>query len=112
MVQASGSKTGLACLNIIKEAECDDQFMVQRLALAENDFKAAMEVLYMRAQYFHYITDHGIEEARQMAFLVEQGNDVVHSNSYRTARESPSPKLETETAKQLAKARLERANRN
>lgn len=42
----------------------------------------------MRAQYFRDITKHGIEEALQMAFLVEQGNDAVHSESYRTVREA------------------------
>lgn len=63
----------------------------------------------MRAQYFRDITENGIEEARHMAFLVEQGNDAVHSPTYRTAREALTGKLEVEAAKQLAKARLERA---
>ena len=65
----------------------------------------------MRAQYFRDITEHGVEEARQMAYLVEQGHDAVHSESYRTAREALTGKLEVEAAKQLAKARLEKAKK-
>lgn len=45
-----------------------------------------------------------------MEYLVEQGHDVVHSESYQTTREALSGKLETEAANQLAKERLERAN--
>lgn len=103
-------ETGLAALLLCKEGTDDLESITRRLALAEKALKAALEILLMRAQYFRDITDHGIDEARQMAFLVEQGHDAVHSESYRTARESLSTKLEYEAAKQLAKNRLEKAN--
>ena len=44
-----------------------------------------------------------------MSFIVDQGHDSVFSESYRTAREALTTKLETEAAKVLSKARLERA---
>lgn len=88
----------------MKELECS-------LSLVETSFKVALEVLYTRAQYFHDIMDHGVEEARQMAFLVEQGHDAVHSTSYQTARVDLTGKLETEAANQLAKMRLRKASK-
>lgn len=60
----------------------------------------------MRAQYFRDNTDHGIEEAFQMAFLVEQENDSVHSEPYLTARNALKSKLELEAAMNLSKSRL------
>ena len=63
----------------------------------------------MRAQYFRDFTEQGVETARQMSFRVEQGYDAVFSESYRAAREALTSKLDIEAAKQLAKARLERA---
>lgn len=63
----------------------------------------------MHAQYFHYIIEHGIEEARQMAYVVEQGHDPVHSEPYRTSANSLTSRIELEAAKQLAKTRLDRA---
>ena len=44
-----------------------------------------------------------------MSFLVEQGYDAVFSESHRSAREALTTKIEIETAKQIAKARVERA---
>ena len=43
--------------------------------------------------------DHGVEEARQMKFLVEQGQDAVHSSSYRAANETLTEKFEVKTEK-------------
>ena len=63
----------------------------------------------MRAQYFREITEQGVEAARQMSFLVKQRHVAVFSESYRTPREALTTKLETEAAKMLAKAHLERA---
>lgn len=37
----------------------------------------------MRAKYFPDITAHGVEEARQMYYLQEQGPDAVNSKSPR-----------------------------
>lgn len=103
-------ETGLAALSLCEEGEEDAKVLTRRLALAEKAPKASLEVLLMRAQYFCDITEHGIEEALQMGFLVEQGHDAVHSSSYRTARDALTTKLEYEAAKQLAKNRLEKAN--
>ena len=63
----------------------------------------------MRAQYFRDITEQGVETARQMSFLVEQGHDAVFAESHRSAREAITTKIEIEMAKQIAKARVERA---
>lgn len=101
-------EAGLASLSLAKENEGELQELGRRLVLSEMALKAALEVLSMRAQYFRDVTEHGVDEARQTAFLVEQGNDAVHSESYRSAREVLTARLETETAKQLAKSRLER----
>ena len=57
----------------------------------------------MRAQYFCDIVEHGITEARQMAFLVDQQHHAVHSETYRSVRTALSTKLEVEAAMQLAK---------
>lgn len=78
-------------------------------ALSEKSFEAALEVLAMRAQNFRDIVDHGIEEERHTAFLVEQGHDAVYCYSYKTARIYVTGRLETEAAKQLAKLRIEKA---
>ena len=43
-----------------------------------------------------------------MAFLVEQGHDAVFSDSYKSAREARTTKLEMQAAKMIAKARLEK----
>lgn len=50
--------------------------------MAEEAFKSVLKVLTMPAQYFTNITEQGIEIARQMSFLVEQGHDAVFSKSY------------------------------
>lgn len=105
-------ESGLASLRLAREGEGNVAECGRHLAMAEEFLQASLEVLSMRAQYFRDITENGIEEARQMAFLVEQGNDAVHSASYKTARSALNGKLEVEAAKQLAKARLERATKN
>lgn len=104
-------ESGLAALRLAKEGQGDFSDCARRLVMSEQFLQAGLEVLSMRAQYFRDITENGIEEARQMAFLVEQGNDAVHSETYKTAREALTGKLEVEAAKQLAKARLERASK-
>jgi hypothetical protein len=83
--------------------------MARMLALADKAFSAAREVLAMRGQYFSDIVQYGVEAARQMSFIVEQGHDAIHSTSHKSARESLSLKIESEAAKMLAKAHLERA---
>jgi hypothetical protein len=78
------------------------------LALAEKALAASREVLAMRGQYFTDIVQYGVEAARQMAFLVEQSHDAVHSASHKTVRESLNQRLESEAAKMLARAHLDR----
>lgn len=65
----------------------------------------------MRAQYFRDLVHQGVDIARQMSILVEQGQDAVFSESHRAAREALTSKMEVEAAKQLAKARLSRAGK-
>ena len=43
-----------------------------------------------------------------MAFLVEQGHDAMFSDSYKSAREALTSKLEIQAAKMISKARLEK----
>ena len=106
------TELGLAALGVAKDQAEDVPSMARKLALAEKSMRAALEVLSMRAQYFRDITEQGVEAARQMSFLVEQGHDAVFSQSYRSAREALTSKLENEAAKMLAKARLEKAGGN
>lgn len=51
------------------------------LALDDLSNKATLEVLGMRAQYFRDITEHSMETAWKVAFLLEQGKDDVFSES-------------------------------
>jgi hypothetical protein len=102
---------GQAALALAKEGDEDMSVAVaaRMLALSEKAFGAAREVLAMRGQYFSDVIQYGVEAARQMAFLVEQSHDAVHSLSHRTVRESLNQRLESEAAKMLAKTHLERA---
>jgi hypothetical protein len=84
--------------------------MARMLALWDKAFGAAREVLFMRGKYFHDIVQYGVEAARKMASLVEQSHDAVRSLSHRTVRESLNQRLESEVAKMLAKAHLDRAD--
>lgn len=102
-------ETGPVCLSTVEESEYTDKVFSRRFELAEKSFKVARGVLSMRAQYCRDITEHEIEEARQMALLEEQGNDAVHSESYCTASEAFTGKVENKAVKMLAKTRLERA---
>lgn len=42
----------------------------------------------MRAQFFRDVTENGMDEARQMKYIVEKGHDAVHSGSYHTTRDA------------------------
>jgi hypothetical protein len=81
---------GQAALAIVKDGEASmtTAQMARLLALAEKAFGAAREVLAMRCQYFTDIIQYGVEAARQMAFLVEQSHDAVHSLPHWSVRES------------------------
>lgn len=46
--------------------------MARRLVLAGKSFKAALESLSIRGSYFCNVVEHGVEEARHMAFLFQQ----------------------------------------
>lgn len=84
--------------------------MMRRLVLAEDSLKAALEVMAMRTQYFKNRTEQGVDIAMQMSFLVEQNQDAVFSESHRSARTILTSKMESEAAKMIAKAMLERAS--
>jgi uncharacterized membrane protein YgcG len=103
---------GQAAMVLAKDGEEDmtPAATARMLALADKAFAAAREVLAMRGQYFCDIVQYGVEGARQMAFLVEQSHDAVHSLSHRSVRESLNQRLETEAAKILAKTHLDRAS--
>lgn len=81
-------ETGLAAMELAKEQDGSVNDLARRLALAECVLKAALEVSSMKAQFFRDINENGVEEAKQMAYLVKQGHDAVHSESYWTAREA------------------------
>lgn len=101
---------GLAAMQVMKEGEEGSGIHLDHhLKLDANPFKAALKVMNMRAQYFRVVTEQGVEIARQMSLLVEQGHDPVFSNSYRTSHEAITSKLEIKAGKKLGKSRLERA---
>lgn len=83
-----------------------------RLVLAETYVKAALEMLSMCARNFRYITDHGTEVARQMAYLFGQGDNAVHSEYFMVSRKSLIGQWEVEATKKLTKAILQRATKN
>ena len=89
---------GMASLDVAATESGTEQDIGRQLKLAQKSLKAYLEVLSMRAQYFRDITDQGVETARQMSFLVEQGHDAVFSESHRSAREALTTKIEIETA--------------
>jgi hypothetical protein len=103
---------GQTALTLAREGEGGESVVEisRRLALADQALTAACEVLRMRAQYFHDIVGYGVEAARQMSFLVEQGHDAVHSTSHQNVRTALTQRLEAEAAKMLAKSYLERAS--
>ena len=108
-VNAAGIWAHMALIAVIlaKAADGNTAELFYRLALAENAMRASRKMLAMRAQYFKDVTEHGVEMARQMSYLVEQSNDAVFSEAHRTARQALTGRIETEAAKVLAKARLE-----
>lgn len=83
----------LASLTLARTNDGTEQDFVKRLALAETALKAVREVLFMRSQYFKDITEHGVEMARQMSFLVDQGSDAVLSEVHRSTREALTAKI-------------------
>jgi hypothetical protein len=81
---------GQAALALAKENETDTTVvqMARLLALADQALGDSREVLAMRSQYLNDIMQYAVEAARQMAFLMEQSHDAVHSLSHRSVRES------------------------
>lgn len=71
----------------------------KKIRIDELGSAAAMEVLSMRAQYFHDILEVEIEQTRQMANLVEGSHDVTHSRTYRTPRAALITRIDVEAAK-------------
>lgn len=50
--------------------------MGRLLRMVQDSFKADLDVILMRDEYFRDITDQGVEAAQKMAFLVEQGHSA------------------------------------
>lgn len=80
------TELGLAALEVAKAHDGTIEDMGRRLGLEEKSFKAAIKVASRRSQYFRDIIDQGVEVARQISFLVEQGHDAVLSESRTAAR--------------------------
>lgn len=80
-VNASGvwSEMGLSALSLLRTSAGDAEQFGRLLVLAKDLFHAALEILYMRAQYFRDITEQGMDTARKMFFLIEQGHEAVFS---------------------------------
>jgi hypothetical protein len=91
------------------KSEMTPATVARMLALGERSFGGAREVLGMRGQCFTDIVQYGVEAAQQMAFLVGQSHNAVHSLSQRSVSESLTQRLESEAAKILAKKNLDRA---
>lgn len=72
----------------------------------QNSCAVAMEVLSMRPKYLHDIVDVGVDQAHQVANLVEGSYDVAHSSAYRTPRAALITTIELEVSKEISKARL------
>lgn len=94
-------ETGLAALELAKEMEGQAEDLARRLSLTETSFKAGLEMLSMRAQFFSAIMENGMGEANQMAYSVGQGHDAVKLKLYCVTRESLTAKLDVKAAKQL-----------
>lgn len=92
-------ETGPTTLDAAKNQEIQIEPVNRKLSLAEKSLRAAFKVVPMRAQYLRNMMEHGLEMARQMSVLVEQRNDAVFSESYRSARRAPKSKIEIEAAK-------------
>lgn len=74
-------KLYLAALCVAKEQDGGAADLRRRLSLAESSFKAALDVMSMRAQHFRDVMKGGVEIIRQISFLVDQGHDSVFSES-------------------------------
>lgn len=55
---------GLAALEVANVHDGKVENMGRRLSLAQSSFKAALEVLSMRAQYLRDVTEQGMDVAR------------------------------------------------
>lgn len=52
---------GLSALSLARELEGAVDYLARRLAMVEQSFKVALEVLSMRGQYFGYFNEHFVE---------------------------------------------------
>ena len=88
------TEVGLTALEVARTHDGTIEDLTRKLAIDEDYFKGVLEVVSMRDQYIRDITEQGVEIARQMSSLVEQGNDAVFSKSYRSARDALTSKME------------------
>lgn len=100
----------LTTLSISMRENEDNETFCKLLEIIKNFAKATVEVFAMRGQYFRDITMQELEVARQRCFLVKERHDAVLSESYRTAKEALTIKIEIESVKQLAELKLEQLN--
>lgn len=75
----------MTAMTLLKKGYHSFNHMGRLLNLTETSLKAALEILTMH-EYLHNITVDGFEDCRQMDFLVEQGHDAIHFESYRNTR--------------------------
>lgn len=80
-------ETGLMAMEVAKRSASLTEISTP-LVSAETSFKDALKVLSMRGQCYRDIVKHGVEDVRQMDFLVEQGRDAVHLVSYHASGEA------------------------
>lgn len=93
-------ETGLPALSLCNESPIPGKEMERKLALDEQCFKNALEILSMSAQYFRDITEHGVDEAYKTVFFVHD-HDAVNLESYYTARKALTSKTEVKSEKIL-----------
>lgn len=96
----------LAALMLTRTTNETNAELFHHLALSETALKATCEMLTTWSQHFKDITKHGVEMARKMLFVVEQGIDAVLSDTHRSSTNILTAKIEIEAAKSLEIARL------
>lgn len=87
-------KLGVSAQDIALSDEATSEDIARRLKIAQTRMNESMEMLSLRQMYFCNVSDQGVGIMREMMFLVEQGRDLVLSESHKTERELLTLKLE------------------
>lgn len=77
-----------------------------KIRIAKLGCADAREVLSMRAKYFRDNIDFGVEQARQMANLVEGYHEINHYSSYHTVRTDMKKSIEHKADKEISRVRF------